>query len=102
MLKALADKGGVAGLNLYPPFLCDDKLHTSRISDMVRQVKHLYKVAGSQALAIGTDFDGIDGNLEIATLGQMGKLYDALESEGFKESVLEKLYQTNALRLLCE
>jgi membrane dipeptidase len=100
MLKALADKGGVAGLNLYPPFLCDDKQQASRIADMVRQVKHLYSVAGSQALAIGTDFDGIDGDLEIATLGQMGKLYDALEADGFKKPVLEKLWQTNALRLL--
>jgi membrane dipeptidase len=102
MLRALASKGGVAGLNFYPPFLSDDTLHASRVEDMVRHLKHMCAVGGIEALALGTDFDGIDGDLEIPDISQMEKLWDALKKADFKESELDKLWQTNALRLLGE
>ncbi|WP_320129452.1 membrane dipeptidase [uncultured Sphaerochaeta sp.] len=102
MLKALADKGGIAGLNLYPAFLSSDAEHASRISDMVRHVEHIYKVSGLETLALGTDFDGIDGDLEIPDISQMGKLWDALKLAHFTESELDRMWQINALRLLGE
>ena len=102
MLKALAGKGGVAGLNFYPHYLCDDASGTSRIEDMVRHVKHIRNVAGTEILALGTDFDGIEGDLEIPDISAMGTLWEALKRAGFKESELDMLWQTNALRLLGE
>ena len=102
MLRALAGKGGVAGLNFYPQYLCDDSSNASRIDDMVRHLKHMHDVGGTEVLALGTDFDGIEGNLEIPDISRMEKLWEALRQAGFKESELDMLWQANALRILGE
>ncbi|AEV30385.1 Zn-dependent dipeptidase, microsomal dipeptidase [Sphaerochaeta pleomorpha str. Grapes] len=102
MIRALASKGGVAGLNFYPPYLSDDSLHASRIEDMVRHLQHMHNIGGAEVLALGTDFDGIEGDLEIPDISKMEKLWEALKKADFKERELDMLWQTNALRLLGE
>lgn len=104
MLKVLADKGGVAGLNLCPAFLRrnDDTSRVSRISDMVRHIRHIYNVAGEDILAIGTDLDGIGGELEIGSPDKLYLLHDALSSEGFSSRILDKFEFGNAYRVLSE
>ena len=104
-LRILADHGGVAGLNLCPAFLSEDDPSTeaeaeSRISDMVRHVMHAYRTAGEDVLAIGTDFDGIGGRLEIPSPDRMHLLRDALAAAGMKQSVLDKMWDGNAERVL--
>lgn len=103
MLKALADKGGVAGLNFCPSFLTsfsDGEEHVSRVSDMVRHVMHIYNTAGEDVLALGTDFDGIGGVLEIPSPDYLYLLWDALRSAGLSERIIDKMKGTNALRVL--
>lgn len=103
MLKALADKGGVAGLNFCSFFLSEagEGDHPlSRISDMVTHVMHLYKVAGEDVLALGTDFDGIGGELEIPSPDKLCLLWNALSDAGLPERVIDKMKGENALRLL--
>ncbi len=103
MLKVLANHGGVAGLNFSRPFLCsrsDDD--TSRVSDMVRHVKHIYNVAGEDVLALGTDFDGIGGKLEIGSPDKLYLLKDALAKEGFSSYVIDKMFYANAYRVFKE
>ena len=104
-LRILADHGGVAGLNLCPAFLSEDDPSTeaeaeSRISDMVRHVMHAYRTAGEDVLAIGTDFDGIGGRLEIPSPDRMHLLRDALAAAGMRQSVLDKMWDGNAERVL--
>lgn len=103
MLKALADKGGVTGLNFCPMFLSSFKegeQHVSRVSDMVAHVMHIYKVAGEDILALGTDFDGIGGKLEIDSPDKLCLLWDALSSAGLPGRIIDKMKGGNALRLL--
>ena len=69
-------------------------------SDMVRHVMHIYRVAGEDVLAIGTDFDGISGKLEIAHPSEIHLLREALAGAGLSESVLDKMWKGNALRVL--
>lgn len=104
MLRAIADHGGVAGLNLCPSFLHDDcgvdeKESESRIEDMVRHVLYMYKTAGEDVLAIGSDFDGISGKLEIPSPDKFHLLRKALEKHGMKASVLDKMWYMNAKRV---
>ena len=61
MIRALADKGGVMGLNFCGDFLNPNG--KSRVEDMVRHAKHILNVGGSDILGLGTDYDGIDGDL---------------------------------------
>ena len=104
-LRALADKGGVAGLNLCPAFLdvsfsTDDSNAMSRVSDAARHVMHIWKTAGEDILALGSDFDGIEGNLEISSPNRFYLLSDELERQGMPMSIIEKLFYRNAQRVL--
>lgn len=104
-LRALADKGGVAGLNLCPAFLdvsfsTDDSNAMSRVSDAARHVMHIWKTAGEDILALGSDFDGIEGNLEISSPDRFYLLSDELERQGMPMSIIEKLFYRNAQRVL--
>lgn len=104
-LRALADKGGVAGLNLCPAFLdasfsTDDANAISRVSDAARHVMHIWKTAGEDILALGSDFDGIEGNLEISSPDRFYLLSDELERQGMPMSIIEKLFYRNAQRVL--
>lgn len=98
MLRALGEVGGVSGLTLCPSFLTSEK-RASSISDMVRHAKHMLNVGGSSILAIGTDFDGIGGELAIEDISGMERLWDALGKAGFSQSEREGMWQKNALRV---
>ena len=101
MLKALANKGGVAGLNLGPEFLrTDNPNHESSIEDMVRMCQYIRNVAGIDVMGIGTDFDGISGKLDIDSSEKISLLYDALRKNGFTEEEIEKISYKNVLRVL--
>ena len=104
MLKALADKGGVTGLNFCPAFLKENGTDhkCSKISDMVTHVKHIIKVAGEDCIAIGTDFDGIGGELEISSPDKLYLLKNALSDENIPPRVIDKIFMDNAKRVLSE
>lgn len=99
MLKALGEKGGIAGLNLYGPFLGREK--ESRLEEMTEHLLHMMRVGGSDLPAIGTDFDGFDGMeyMDIPDTGEMGKLWDALKKKGVSEKQLDLIWGGNARRL---
>ena len=108
MIKAMADKGGVCGINFCPVFVTDedynaaDYVEHSKLGDIVRHVMHLYNVGGSDFVAIGTDFDGIGGKLDVASPLDMDKLLDALLKNGMNAADVEKIAYKNAERLIAE
>ena len=101
-IRALADRGGVMGLNFCPIFLSDRNDNKSCISDMVRHVMHMYQVGGAGVMALGTDFDGIEGELEIAHPDGLRRLFDALSDAGLPSSAIEAFAYGNALRVLTQ
>lgn len=103
MLRILADHGGVSGLNFYGCFLNENTADsTSRIEDIVRHARHMVRVAGEDVVAIGTDFDGMSGEQEIADCARMPLLEDALLKAGFTPRQLDKLFSANVLRVMQE
>lgn len=108
MIKAMADKGGVCGINFCPVFIAPDLsanngwIEDSKLEDIVRHIMHLYNVGGSDFVAIGTDFDGIGGKLDIAGPQDMDKLFDALLKNGINSADVEKIAYKNAERLIKE
>ena len=104
MILELAKRGGVMGLNFCGDFL---ELHDyengpSRIKDMVEHIKYIRNLAGIDVIAIGSDFDGINCDLEIQDASQMNKLEQALYDEGFSQEEVEKIFYKNALRVYKE
>ena len=65
MIRALAEKGGIAGLNYYAAFLDTDPAHPeacrSTVERIAEHAAHYKQVGGIGVLALGSDFDGIDG-----------------------------------------
>jgi len=104
MLKQLADKGGITGINFFNNFLVDgelkEELEISTIADMIRHIKHIRDVAGVDVIALGSDFDGILNSVEIEDISQMSKLSDALYSSGFSSDEVEKIFYKNSMRII--
>ena len=100
MIRLLAQKGGIMGINFSGNFLDGSK--DSKVDAMVRHIKHIYNVGGIDVIALGTDFDGIEYNLEIANVGEMDKLIGALGKSGFTTGEIEKICCQNALKVIRE
>ena len=101
MIRALADRGGIMGVNFSPLFLRQD-IHDpgSRIEDMVRHLRHMVQVGGLEVAAVGSDLDGINGELEIGSADKMHLLFEAMERAGFHEREIEQIAWKNAERVL--
>ena len=101
MIKALAEKGGVAGVNFYPYFLQESGKAT--VEDIAEHLWHMFQVGGEDVVAIGTDFDGFDeGELDITHMGEMDLVFDTIKKRGFSERQMEKIWNGNILRVLRE
>lgn len=98
MIRTLADKGGVMGLNLGPEFVGAVE-GVTRLEDLVTQILHIRDVGGSDVLALGSDFDGIQGTLDIAGPQDWPKLEDALKKAGLSDEELDKMWYMNAERV---
>lgn len=102
MIRALAERGGVMGLNFYPLFLEDDKASCGTIDSVIRHAKHIINVGGIEVLGLGSDFDGIDGHKELPGVQAMPRLIDAFEKAGIPASDIEKIFSGNVLRVYRE
>ncbi|MCQ2554691.1 MAG: dipeptidase [Clostridia bacterium] len=98
MIRKLAERGGVTGLNYYSNFLKDGGEDYTTLDQMVKQAKHIVNIGGTDVIGLGSDFDGITSKLEIKDCSGMQMLYDALKKE-FTESEIEKIFYKNVLRV---
>ena len=100
MIKALANTGGVMGLNFCADFLGKERV--SSFEEITNHIKHIKNIGGIDVLALGSDFDGIENKVEIKDSSEMDKLAFYLHKEGFKESEIEKIFYKNVLRFMIE
>lgn len=104
MIKKLADRGGVMGLNFYSNFLNDNTTfnNMSKIDDMINHVKHIKKIGGIEVIGLGSDFDGIECKVEIEDASKMQILAEKMKKEGFTENEVEHIFYKNVLNLFKE
>lgn len=102
MIRAVAGRGGVIGLNFYGCFLNETNDSHSRVARMAAHARHMLKVGGSGCLGLGSDFDGISGELEIQDCSQMQKLVDGLERAHFTSTEIENILWRNVMRVYRE
>ncbi len=102
MIRALAERGGVTGLNFCADFLVQKPVGTKNpgtIADIVAHAKHIYQVGGIEVLGLGSDFDGIDTHEELQGAQGMDLLADALVKGGFTPAQVDKIFFENVLRV---
>nr|WP_314463220.1 dipeptidase [uncultured Clostridium sp.] len=105
MIKMLAERGGVTGINFCGDFLHDWKKgekSLSRIGDMVSHIKHLKQIGGIGCIGLGSDFDGIGGELEMKSPEDLPLLEAYMKKEGFHEAEIEAVFYGNVLRVYKE
>lgn len=103
MILKLAKRGGVMGINFYGNFLVDGDGHCkSCIEDMVKHILYIKDLAGIDCIGLGSDFDGIDSELEMKDASYYQLLYDALVNAGLSEEEIEKVFYKNVLRVYKE
>lgn len=99
-IRALADQGGIVGVNFFPKHVTDSPDNCT-IEDVVDQIMYLYQVGGSDAIALGSDFDGIGSTpVGLEDVGKMPGLIPALEKRGLPTAVIEKIMGLNLLRVV--
>jgi membrane dipeptidase len=99
-LRAIAETGGVVGVNFHSPFLARQRVAT--LADVVAHVRYLARVIGSEHVALGADFEG-DARppAELADVGGYQRLAQALERDGMSSEDVARVMSRNALRVLC-
>lgn len=101
MIRLLADKGGVAGINFEPTFLNWDMTDTkSRVSRMCDHVEHFIKIGGTECVGIGTDFDGIGGEFEISDCTKMDLFFNELHRRKISDDVIDQIAFGNVARVI--
>ncbi|SHI32923.1 membrane dipeptidase [Clostridium cavendishii DSM 21758] len=98
MIRILSNKGGVTGINFCAYFLGNSKV--AMISDMVEHIKHIKNIGGIDCIALGSDFDGIDNEVEIKDISEMSSLAHALLKNGFTEAEIDKIFYKNSERII--
>ena len=103
MLYKLADNGGVTGINYAKHFMCNDQEQgVNTVDCSIEHIQYIKKKIGVNHIALGSDFDGINPNIELSDASKMGKLMQGLDKAGFTTEEIEKIGYKNALRVFKE
>ncbi|KXL52519.1 membrane dipeptidase (peptidase family M19) [Anaerotignum neopropionicum] len=97
-LRAIAQNGGVVGINLYAPFLAADR--EADIEDILRHIYHIISIVGEDGIAMGSDLDGTDHlPIGISNVLDVKRIFERVEKE-FGIRVAQKFASENLLRVI--
>lgn len=97
-IRAIAQTGGIVGLNYYVNFLSEDGVVTC-YDRMLRHIDHLLNIGGEGFLALGSDFDGCSTPAFLSSTQDLGTFYDSL-SLHFGKSQADRIFYDNAAAFL--
>jgi membrane dipeptidase len=100
MIEAMADRGGVMGMNFAPSFV--HPTHAT-VQGVVDHIDHIVGLVGPDHVGLGSDFDGIPytpTGLEDVT--RMPNITAELVKRGYSEEDTKKILGGNHLRLIKE
>ncbi len=90
--KAMTEARRAAGITPGPK---------AKLADVVQHINHVVKLAGVDAVGIGSDFDGISCAPEgLDSVDKWPNLTRALLEEGYTAAEIRKIYGENTLRLM--
>jgi len=92
-IKEIIRRGGLIGLNLYPPFI--NNSGQTQLCDIVPHAGHLLSIGGEKALSLGADFDGADMPDGVSGIEDMAKLYNIL-TQSYNKTTAERIFFDNA------
>ena len=99
-ILALARKGGLMGLVFNPDFLTMGQEAT--LETVVAHILHVKSIGAIDALALGTDFDGINPPRGLEDVSKLDRLFDALIEQGLSRAEIKGIMGENATRFFDE
>src|SRR5215217_2171634 len=101
-LRAIGASGGLVGINFHVGFLRADGEDDSDtpLSAIAEHALHVAEVAGVDAVALGSDFDGATMPAELRDVAGLPAVLDALRDAGFADADLERIAWQNWRRVL--
>ena len=99
-MRALAKKGGVCQITLYPGFLVKDG--EASILDAMAHLDHAIQVMGIDHVGLGTDFDGDGGVRGLADASELTLFTRQLLKRRYSEEDIQKIWGGNFLRVMNE
>ena len=103
-LQAIAESGGLVGLNFATGFLRDDGLKTANtpISILIDHLSYLLDHLGEDGVALGSDFDGAIIPQGIGDASGLPKLIAAMEGADYGPQVIRKICHENWLKMIAQ
>lgn len=105
MIRVLAEKGGIMGLNFCVSFVREvwsPGEQGAAMEELIRQMKYIVNIGGEECLGLGSDFDGIEEVPQMENGAGMPKLAEAMEQAHMSYSLIEKICWKNANRFFRE
>lgn len=131
MIRATAERGGVVHVNYYNTFLDDGYAQRSRqweeanprqgrgegggarlqakltaigrtpLDTLLNHFEHVIQVGGIEAVGLGSDFDGVEGELPegMEDISKVPAIADGLAGRGYASSDIDKVLGENSMRV---
>ena len=101
-LSAIAETGGVVGLNYATPFLREDgrRVSDTPLAVLIRHLDHLLERLGEGGVALGSDFDGALIPREIGNASGLQTLVGAMRRAGYGAALVDRICRRNWIDLL--
>jgi len=99
MIKLLAEKDGVMGMNFAPAFV-DENQSNATLERILDHIDHVVELAGVEHVGLGSDFDGIEScpkGLEDVT--KLSSITEGLLRRHYSENDILKILGGNFLRV---
>jgi len=98
MIKALAEGGGVMGMNFAPSFV--HPVHAT-VQGVVDHIDHIVELVGPCHVGLGSDFDGITRTpVGLEDVSKMPRITAELAKRGYSDPDIRKILGENHLRLI--
>ena len=99
-LRAIAERGGVVGVMFHSGFL-GDRYWSGRAEAVVAHLDHVVRMAGQDAAAVGSDYDGlIVPPTDLRTVTRLPVLVQRMLDKGFSTDLIAKVLGGNYLRVV--
>ena len=98
MIKALAERGGVMGMNFATDFIHKTK---PSVETLVDHIDHIIDLVGPEHIGLGSDFDGIPATpVGLEDASKMPAVTKELVKRGYSEEYIRLILGGNHLRII--
>ena len=102
-LHAIADTGGVIGVDFYPGHIGRVRNGRTRgtVRDVFTVINYIVELVGDEHVALGSDFDGYEDDcIDLESIVQLPNLIAEMLGRGYREERIARILGGNWLRVL--